>query len=71
MTLIPQMTPAGVTRADLADTAAPRSESRREPLRRVVTEERNVKDLKAVAEDTEIRSEELDSLHPVFSESNA
>ena len=56
--------------ADLPDLAPPRLESHREPLRLAAADDANVNDLSAMPEDGEIESQKLDSLHPVFSESN-
>ncbi|ADL01099.1 hypothetical protein [Brevundimonas subvibrioides] len=56
--------------ADLPDIAPPRIESRREPLRLVGDGEANLNDLNAVSEPIDTASQDLDSLHPVFSESN-
>lgn len=56
--------------ADLPDIAPPGIESRREPLKLVGTEEGNINDLNAVFESPDPDPQELDSLHPVFSESN-
>ena len=56
--------------ADLPDLAPPRLESRPEPLRLVQVEEVNVNDMKAMSETPEPEPPPLDSLHPVFSESD-
>jgi hypothetical protein len=56
--------------ADLPDVAPPRLESSREPLRLVATEDATVNDLNVVPENPDIDPQELDSLHPVFPESN-
>lgn len=56
--------------ADLPDIAPPAIESRREPLRLVGAEEENAFNLKAVSMNAEPDPQDLDSLHPVFSESN-
>lgn len=55
---------------DLADIAPPVIESRREPLRLVAVQERNISDLNALFETPHMDRQELDSLHPVFPESN-
>ena len=55
--------------ADLPDIAPPRIESNREPLRLVGTEEGKVNDLNVMPENPDVEPQELDSLHPVFSES--
>lgn len=57
--------------ADLPDIAPPRIESKREPLRLVGDGEGNLNDFKAVSETIDTDPQELDSLHPVFSESKA
>lgn len=54
----------------LPDLAPPRLESIREPLRRVAADEANLRDLNGVSGAADIAPEELDSLDPVFSESN-
>jgi hypothetical protein len=54
----------------LADIPPPVIEARREPLQLVAVEERNISDLKALSETPDIDRQELDSLHPVFPESN-
>lgn len=56
--------------AALPEIVAPRLESSREPLRLVATEDTNINDSNALTETTDIRSEDLDSLHPVPAESN-
>jgi len=56
--------------ADLPDVAPPRLESTREPLRLVAADEAKVNDLNGVSERPDIELQELDSLHPVFPESN-
>jgi hypothetical protein len=56
--------------ADLPDVAPPRLESTREPLRLVAADEAKVNDLNGVPERPDIELQELDSLHPVFPESN-
>ena len=56
--------------ADLPDVAPPRLESSRDPLRLVDADEGNINDLKAVDVSSDVETQELDSLHPVFSESN-
>jgi len=56
--------------ADLPDIAPPRIESRREPLRLVEVEEGKVNDLNILSQDAKVESQGLDSLYPVFSESN-
>ncbi|MES2834004.1 MAG: hypothetical protein V4707_04750 [Pseudomonadota bacterium] len=56
--------------ADLPDAAPPRLESSREPLRLVAAEDTSANDLKALTDASEAGPELLDSLHPVFSESN-
>ena len=55
--------------ADLPDIAPPLLESRREPLRLVAGEDANVNDLNAIGQTSETASQELDSLHPVRTES--
>ncbi|WP_426050409.1 hypothetical protein [Brevundimonas sp. SL161] len=57
--------------ADLPDIAPPLLESRREPLKLVASEDLNVNYLNALPKIPEITSQEMDSFHPVFSESNA
>ena len=57
--------------ADLPDLAPPRLESRREPLRLVAADNTNVNNLKAVPKNPDIEPQPLDSLHPVFLESNS
>ncbi|WP_426035722.1 hypothetical protein [Brevundimonas sp. DC300-4] len=56
--------------ADLPDIAPPLLESRREPLKLVASEDLNVNYLNAVPKIPEITPQEMDSLHPIFSESN-
>jgi hypothetical protein len=56
--------------ADLPDIAPPRLESSREPLRLVAAEDTNTNDLNAVPDNPKSSPEKMDSLHPVFSESN-
>lgn len=56
--------------ADLPDIAPPLLESRREPLRLVAAEDANINDLNAVPDNPKTAPQEMDSLHPVFSESN-
>ena len=56
--------------AELPDIAPPRLESIREPLRLVGAEEGNGNDLNVMRESLDIAPQPLDSLHPVFSESN-
>lgn len=56
--------------ADLPDLAPPRLDAPREPLRLVAAAEGNLNDLNGVDELSESGSKKLDSLHPVFSESN-
>lgn len=55
--------------ADLPDLAPPRLDAPRQPLRLVAAEEEKINDLNAVGEHPQFGSQELDSLHPVFSES--
>ncbi|WP_171981938.1 hypothetical protein [Brevundimonas sp. LM2] len=54
--------------ADLPDLAPPAIESRREPLRLVGEGEGNVNELKALGVRSEAEPQDLDALHPVFSE---
>lgn len=54
----------------LADIAPPVIGSRREPLRLVAVQERNIRNLNALSETPDMDRQELDSLHPVFPESN-
>ena len=56
--------------ADLPDIMPPLLESRREPLRLVAADDMNVNDLNAMPEGLNAGPQPLDSLHPVFSESN-
>ena len=56
--------------ADLPDLAPPRLESHREPLMLVAADETNVNDLEMLPESSDVETQLLDSLHPVFSESN-
>ena len=56
--------------ADLPDAAPPRLESSRDPLRLVAAGETKINDLNAMPEHPEIATSKLDSLHPVFPESN-
>jgi len=56
--------------ADLPDVAPPRLESSREPLQLAAAEDTSANDLKALTDASEAGPELLDSLHPVFSESN-
>jgi len=56
--------------ADLPDIAPPLIESNREPLKLVAVGDKNVSDLNTILEEDETGSQPLDSLHPVFSESN-
>jgi hypothetical protein len=56
--------------ADLPDVAPPRLESNREPLRLVAADEAKINDLNGVPNNPDIELQELDSLHPVFPESN-
>jgi hypothetical protein len=56
--------------ADLPDIVAPAIESKREALRLVATDEKNINDLNAVDASSERDPQDLDSLHPVFSECN-
>jgi hypothetical protein len=56
--------------ADLPDIAPPRLTTRQESLRLVATEEANPNELNVMGGPAGITPEELDSLHPVFSESN-
>lgn len=55
--------------ADLPDRAPPLLESRREPLRLVAAGDANVNDTNAICNTAESGPEELDSVHPVRSES--
>lgn len=57
--------------ADLPDLAPPAIACKREPLRLVGDGERNLNDLNAVAEGSGTDLQDLDSLHPVFSESSS
>jgi len=56
--------------ADLPDIAPPRLESRPGRLVLVAAEDTNVNDWNVVSENLDLKPKELDSLHPVFSESN-
>ena len=56
--------------ADLPDLAPPRLESSREPLRLVMSDDANINDSNVMPENPETEPQPLDSLHPVFSESN-
>ncbi len=56
--------------ADLPDISPPLLESRREPLRLVAAEDGNVNDLMVICDASESGSQDLDSVHPVPSESN-
>lgn len=56
--------------ADLPDLAPPRLESRHEPLRLVAADEVNINNLKGMAEGLDAKPQQLDSLHPVFPESD-
>lgn len=56
--------------AELPDLAPPRLESRREPLMLVAADDANANDLNAVPESPDVEAQPLDSLDPVFSESN-
>jgi hypothetical protein len=56
--------------ADLPDIAPPRLESSREPLRLIAVEDANINDLNMMPESSAMPAQKLDSLHPVFSESN-
>lgn len=57
--------------AELVDAAPPRLESNREPLKLSAAEDANLNELNGLAETDGDGPEELDSLHPVFSESNS
>ena len=56
--------------ADLPDISPPRLESRREPLRLAAADDTNINNLNVITETQEIEPQKMDSLHPVFSESN-
>ena len=56
--------------AELPDIVTPRIESSRGRLVLVAAEEENTDDINAVADASDVGFQELDSLHPVFSESN-
>lgn len=56
--------------ADLPDLAPPRLESRPEPLRLVAVEDVNTNNMNGMRENPESESPPLDSLHPVFPESD-
>lgn len=56
--------------ADLPDISPPLLESRREPLRLVATADANINDLNAICDASESGPQELDSVHPVRSESS-
>ncbi|WP_309629316.1 hypothetical protein [Brevundimonas sp.] len=56
--------------AKLSDIAPPRLERDREPLRLVEADDWNDNDSNALSDNPETAPQELDSLHPVFSESN-
>ena len=56
--------------AALPDIATPLLESRREPLRLVASEDANINDFNLIAETSESGTQEMDSVHPVLSESN-
>jgi hypothetical protein len=55
--------------ADLPDLGPPRLESRPEPLRLVAAEEANINDMNDLTEGSGVEPQALDSLHPVFPES--
>lgn len=57
--------------AELPDAAPPRIESNREPLMLCATDAPEANDLNAMPADTDMASQNLDSLHPVFSESKS
>jgi len=57
--------------ADLPDIVPPAIACKREPLRLVGDGEGNLNELNAVSESSGTDPEELDSLHPVFSESSS
>jgi len=57
--------------ADLPDIVPPAIACKREPLRLVGDGEENLNELNAVAESSGTDWQELDSLHPVFSESSS
>ena len=46
-------------------------ESNRDPLKRLAADDANIKDLKAMPGNSVIGPQPLDSLHPVFPESNS
>lgn len=54
-----------------AALAPPRRESNRKPPGRVATDDTNIKDLKAMPGNSDIGPQAVDSLHPVFPESNS
>ena len=56
--------------AALPDIATPLLESRREPLRLVASEDANINDFNVLNETSESGTQEMDSVHPVLSESN-
>lgn len=56
--------------AGLPDAVPPRLESIRDPLRLVAADDTKVSDFNAVPEGSDSELQELDSLHPVFPESN-
>ncbi len=56
--------------ADLPDLTPPLLESRREPLRLAAADDTNANDLKALTATSDAGPELLDSLHPVFPDSN-
>lgn len=56
--------------ADLPDLAPPRLESRPEPLRLVAVDEANINAFSAIPETPDVEPQDLDSLHPVFPESD-
>lgn len=56
--------------AELPDIRPPLLEPRREPLNLVIRPDKSINDLNSLHAETEVISEELDSLHPVSPESN-
>ena len=56
--------------AELPDIVTPQIESKREPLTLFAAEDENLNDLNAMADSPEDEPQQLDSLHPVFLESN-
>lgn len=56
--------------AGLPDLAPPRLESRFEPLQLVAVEEANINNMNDLSKDSGIESQALDSLHPIFLESD-